>query len=125
MDDLVEPVEVEIAGERPLAVLADELGHDDVLVVSMSFARPNRDLVLPKMTKWYALGDRDQFGYAPIVAEDEHALGSRKKQVSYTDIAKDIYKHLKNGETLSVAGRKFRADDVPRFMIECVLNGIA
>ena len=38
--------------------------------------------------------------------------------------AKELYRILDNGKALYVAGQKLEASMVPKFMIECVLNGI-
>ena len=45
--------------------------------------------------------------------------------MAYKFFAEKAYKTLVSGRSLDADGKKFKAEDVPEFMMKCVLNGIA
>lgn len=106
-------------------MLARTLGYDDLVIVSRTFCELPRPFAKKsEMSRWYALRNKARWLLVPVVAMDGCALGCGLG-AGYADAARDVHRRLKNGEWLMANGKKFRAEDVPRFMIECVLSGLA
>lgn len=116
--------EDDAVGSGLLDLLARELGYDDLVIVSRTFCELPKRFAKSKITRWYALRTRANYVLAPVVAIDGCALGCGEG-ARYASAARDVHRHLKNGEWLTADCRKFTAEDVPRFMLEYVLSGFA
>lgn len=105
-------------------MFARELGHDDLVIVNRTFCKLPRQLAKSELSRWYALRNRANYVLVPIVTMDGCALGCGLGD-GYADAARDVHRRLKNGEWLIADDKKFKAEDVPRFMLECILSGLA
>lgn len=106
-------------------MLARTLGYDDLVIVSRAFCELPRPFAKKsEMSRWYALRSRASYTLVPVIAIDGCALGCGLG-AGYADAARDVHRRLKNGEWLMADYRKFKAEDVPRFMLEYVLSGLA
>lgn len=107
-----------------LSMIAEKLGHDMILLRSglepckvkccnAVFAHyRNYDTVLVKANR------------KSISLKYVDSKGHLRDNVSmYAELARLLYKTLKSGGKLSDGRFKLSADEVPEFMIECVLNG--
>ena len=133
-EDLVEPLEVvelgiladDKAGSDLLDMLARELGYDDLVIVHRQFCELPKHFAKSEMSRWwYALRTRANYALVPVVAMDGCVLGCNlKASYGYADAAREVHRRLKNGGWLMADGKKFKAEDVPKFMMKCVLNGV-
>lgn len=109
---------------RSLSMIARKLGHDWLLLMSDSFRGEK---------KWFRaiLGHYDNDGIELLETNGSQVWlknvdaegGIKSVEDMYAELARLLYKTLKSGGKLSDGRFKLSADEVPEFMIECVLNG--
>ena len=98
---------------NPLDALARSLGYRKCELV-MNFHSPI-----------YSIEFLDGCRYDVVhVDGDDNWQSSAVNGYSYDDAARLLYKTLLSGKRLAVGSRPFSAEDVPEFMMQCVLAGI-
>ena len=107
-----------------LSIIARKFGHDTILLRSESelskvkccnavFANhKNYDTVLVK-------ADRKSISIKYVDSEDHF----RDNDSIYDELVRFLYNVLENGGFVSDGRFKISADEVPEFMINCVMNG--
>lgn len=111
-------------------IIARKFKHDTIVLVSAS-----------SVEEWYDVamfGDFSHFG--TIVDTEPLELDGKPVKIKYLDcdghliknpedkreeLVSKLYSSLKNGAVVSNGTQKLNAEDVPEFMLGCVLNGYA
>lgn len=121
MDDLNTIVEL-------LDVVASKFGYDNILLLSGSGVRNAK----PKSC-YAVFGHLGVFGTIPvrangkvvwIVSIDDNYNAISNSDI-YAELVRTLYRTLERNGIISDGARTVDADDVPEFMIGCVLNGYA
>lgn len=104
---------------RLLDIIARKLGHDYLLLMSRSeFCE----------AKWCnaVFGQYENYSDAVLEADGRQVqLKRADNEDMYAELVRLLYKTLENGGNVSDGKSEVYASDVPEFMIECVLNGVA